>query len=209
MAERGLLFVVSGPSGVGKGTICKLLMAKRPDIRISVSCTTRAPRTGEVDGIDYFFVENKRFDEMIEQNELLEYAPVHDKRYGTPRFYVEQMLDEGHDVILEIDVQGGQQVMKTANDMTGIFILPPSYAELVARLMGRKTESEQQIRLRLKNSREELRAAEDYDYLIVNDNLSEAVDHLNAVITAQHHAFKHKHAHLQRMYEEFKEDDRI
>lgn len=205
--NKGMLFVVSGPSGVGKGTICNLLMKRRPNLKVSISCATRDPRPGEVDGREYFFISNERFDEMIEKGELLEYACVHKNRYGTPRFYVEQMLSEGYDVILEIDVQGGRQVMAAVDEMTGIFVLPPSYQVLVERLMGRNTETKEQIELRLKNSIDEIRAAEAYNFLLVNDDLELAVEQLDAIISAQHHTFMAKKEHLHQLYKQFEEEN--
>lgn len=205
MTERGLLFVVSGPSGVGKGTLCKALLERRPNMRLSVSMTTRAARAEEVEGRDYFFTDDEHFDGLIANDELLEYAHVHDKRYGTPRAYVKKMLDEGHDVILEIDVQGGHQVMHKAMEMTGIFILPPNYTVLKQRLMNRKTESEEQIALRIKNAIMEIRAADDYQYLLVNDELEAAVDQLESIVVAQHLRYKEKKAHLYALFNEFEE----
>lgn len=205
MGKRGNLFVVSGPSGVGKGTLCEKLMKRRDDIRLSVSCTTRAPRPGEVDGLHYFFVSDAEFDRMIEEGQLLEYAQVHAHRYGTPRPYVEKALESGYDVILEIDVQGGKKVMNGQIAMTSIFILPPSREELVRRLVSRATDSGEQIKLRIHNAAAELRAAEEYDYLIVNKDLEQAVTSLEQVICAQRNARPAQAEHLDELYKQFQE----
>ena len=141
--KKGKVFTMSGPSGVGKGTIVRELLKACPDIRLSVSCTTRQPRPGEVEGVHYFFVTKERFEEMAASGEMLEWANVHGNCYGTPRSYVEKMLNEGHDVLLEIDVQGSLQVLKNMPETIGIFILPPTRTELVRRLSGRGTENKQ------------------------------------------------------------------
>ena len=150
MPKPGKLFVVSGPSGVGKGTICRLFTTKRPDIWMSVSCATRPPRPGEIDGVHYFFVTDAEFDRTIEEDGFLEHANVHGNRYGTPRKAVEEKLNEGRNVILEIDVQGANQAMQRYPDIHGVFVLPPSREELLKRLIIRGSENAEQICRRLK-----------------------------------------------------------
>ena len=183
--RRGLLFTVSGPSGVGKGTICKALMDRMPDLKLSISCTTRAPRTIESQGREYFFISEQEFDQMVENGGFLEHAGVYGKRYGTPRAYVESMLKEGHDVLLEIEMQGSMQVIAKMPETVGVFVLPPSFEELKRRLIARSTEKEEQIALRLKNGTQEMQMAYKYRYVLLNDNLEHAVDQLAAIICAE------------------------
>ena len=183
--SKGKLLVLSGPSGVGKGTIVGKLMEKRDDICFSVSATTRNPRVGEVDGVSYFFVTKQKFEEMIEQNELLEYAQFVENYYGTPRGYVEQKLEEGKNVVLDIEVQGARNVVNAFPDAVSVYIIPPTYEELEHRLRGRGTETEEQIQGRLNTAMVEARAADFYRYIIVNDNLDEATNELDAIITAE------------------------
>lgn len=201
--KRGKVFTMSGPSGVGKGTIVRELLKACPDLKLSVSCTTRQPRPGEIEGTHYFFVTKERFEEMASSGEMLEWANVHGNCYGTPRSYVEKMISEGHDVLLEIDVQGSLQVLKNMPETIGIFILPPTRAELVRRLSGRGTENRQQLETRIRNAEAEVHAAEQFPYLIVNASLSEAVKQVRSVIEAEHlHDQKDK---LQDLYREFEE----
>ncbi len=205
MAQRGNLFVVSGPTAAGKGTICAKLCERRKDIKLSVSCATRAMRPGEIDGVHYFFVTNQRFDEMIQNGELLEWANVHGNRYGTPRAFVLEQLDKGYDVILEIDVQGGKQVLAQDMDLTGVFVLPPSKRELMNRLQSRGTETQEQIRVRLATAAGELCEAERYPYLVVNDQLDTAVRRLEAVIDASHARHAEHEQLLQSLKQQFQE----
>ncbi len=206
MTKKGNLFVVSGPTAAGKGTICAKLCERRPDIKLSVSCTTRAMRPGEVDGVHYFFISDAQFSEMILAGELLEHAGVHGKQYGTPRGFVVDMLNRGLDVILEIDVQGARQVeARKMVETTPIFVIPPSKEVLIKRLRDRGTESEEQITVRLKTAQTELVEAENYPYLIVNDDLEEAVRSLEAVIDASH-AEREEHVDLlHELYQQFQE----
>ena len=202
--KRGKLFTMSGPSGVGKGTIVRELLRQCPQIRLSISQATRAPRPGEIEGVHYFFTTRERFQEMARQGELLEWAEVHGNFYGTPRAYVERMLSEGRDVLLEIDVQGSRQVIANMPETVGIFILPPSRAELIRRLSGRGTESKEQLATRIANAEKEIRAAEDFPYLIVNQTVQEAVRQVRAVIEAEHLRCRDNET-LETLYREFEE----
>lgn len=208
MTKRGNLFIVSGPTAAGKGTICTKLSARRPDIKLSVSCATREIRKGEIDGVHYFFVTLARFDEMIEHGELLEHANVHGNKYGTPRAFVEEMLNSGNDVILEIDVQGAQQVMEKKLDGINpipVFVLPPSREVLEQRLRTRATETEEQIQTRLKTAASELLEAKKYKYLIVNEELEPAVKTLEGIIDASHAEAGAHMGLLQSLYNQFQE----
>lgn len=173
--KRGVLFVFSGPSGVGKGTLKAKLFEEFADrIAYSVSATTRGPREGEVDGKDYFFISRQEFERRVKNNEFLEHAEFAGNCYGTPRAYVEKLLDSGMNVVLEIDVQGALQVMKSMPECVSVFILPPSFEELEHRLRGRGTETEEKIRERLETAKRELPYAPQYDYQIVNGGDIEA-----------------------------------
>lgn len=181
----GLLLVISGPSGVGKGTICGRLKTMDPTIHLSISMTTRPPREGEKEGREYFFVSEARFQELLEQGELLEWARVYNFYYGTPKKPVMEMRAAGRDVILEIDVQGGLQVKANCPESILVFILPPSLDELASRLRNRGTEGAEAIAARLRWAREELRSFRRYDYAVVNDTLEEAVRKVNAIRVAE------------------------
>lgn len=183
--SKGKLLVLSGPSGVGKGTVLGELMKRRSDMCFSVSATTRQPREGEVDGVNYFFVTKERFEEMIRNNELLEYAQFVSNSYGTPRAYVEQQLERGMNVILDIEVQGARNIVNMIPDAVSVYMIPPSYEELEKRLRGRGTETEEQIQGRLQTAINEASAADFYRYIIVNDNLETAVNELDAIMTAE------------------------
>ena len=183
--QRGQLIILSGPSGAGKGTVCQAATAHNPNLKISISATTRAPRGAERDGVEYFFLDKADFEKKIEENAFLEYAKVHDHYYGTPKVHVLQMLDEGTDVILEIDVQGAAQIKEKLGFGVLIFIAPPSIQVLKERLVNRKTDSDAQIQLRMKNALTELKQAEHYDYVIVNDTVDQAAADLEAIIRAE------------------------
>ena len=192
MSNRGRLFVLSGPAGVGKSEIVKMLLKRHPDVSLSVSCTTRAPRPGEVDGVSYHFVTDERFDELVHQDAFYEWAHVHQNRYGTLKSVVREQLEAGHDLILEIDVQGCLQAMKQDDTVTGIFVCPPSRENLEARLRNRGTESEESIRVRLNNVARECATAYQYHYIIIHqdwsvepDALEIAADEVYAIIRAQ------------------------
>ena len=183
--SKGKLLVLSGPSGVGKGTVLGELMKRRNDMCFSVSATTRKPREGEVDGVSYFFVSKERFEEMIRNSELLEYAQFVGNYYGTPRAYVEQQLEKGMNVILDIEVQGAKNIVEMIPDAVPVYMIPPGHDELERRLRGRGTETEEQIQGRLQTAVEEAKAADFYRYIIVNDNLETAVNELDAIMTAE------------------------
>ena len=189
MSERGKLLVISGPSGAGKSTVVAKAIEGRTDICFSTSVTTRSPRPGEVHGREYFFVNFERFREMVENDELLEHAEYVANRYGTPRSYVEKRLNEGMNVLLDIEVQGARQVRKKMPEAILIFIAPPSLVELERRLRGRGTDTERAIEGRLIRARQEYQEADFYDYLIVNDDVDKAAAKLNAIIEAEHCRF--------------------
>ncbi len=184
--SNGMLIVLSAPSGCGKTTVLREVMRRLPGLAFSISHTTRQPRPGELDGSDYHFVTRQEFERIRDQEPsgFLEWAEVHGNLYGTGRQGVEQLLEQGLDVILDIDVQGARQVRRQ-RDVVSVFIAPPSLDELRNRLRGRGTESEQDLDIRLANAREELRAVDEYRYLIVNDRLGEAVESLAAIIIAE------------------------
>ena len=179
MEQRGSLTVVSGFSGAGKGTIMKELLKRYDNYALSVSMTTRAPRPGEVDGREYFFVTQEEFDRTVRENGLLEYAGYVGHSYGTPRKYVEEQIGKGKDVILEIDVQGGMQVRKIFPETILIFVSAPSAKVLKERLSGRGSESREVIEGRLAQAREEAKIMTEYDYILINDDLNEAVEQLH------------------------------
>ncbi|MBO4901458.1 MAG: guanylate kinase [Lachnospiraceae bacterium] len=188
MKKRGLLVVISGFAGSGKGTICKELMRQHDNYAFSVSATTRDPRPGEVDGVDYFFITKERFLEMIDAGELLEYAQYVSNYYGTPRTYVEQKLQEGKDVILEIECQGALQVKEMFPEAVLFFVMPPTVQEIYNRLKGRGTESEEVILKRMKRGQEEAEVIGRYDYLLVNDDLDETVRFLHETVNSARYA---------------------
>lgn len=179
---KGILTVLSGFSGAGKGTAMKRLMEKYDDYALSISATTRNPREGEVDGREYFFKATEEFEKMIAQDELIEYARYVNHYYGTPRSYVEEQLENGKDVILEIEIQGALKVKEKFPDTLLVFITPPSAKELRRRLIGRGTESMEVIEQRLARAKEEAEGIDDYDCLIVNDDLESCVDELHSVV---------------------------
>jgi guanylate kinase len=185
MNERGKLIVISGPSGAGKSTVVFKAIEGRSNVCFSTSVTTRKPRPNEVDGKEYFFVDLDRFKEMVENDELLEHAEYVANSYGTPRAYVEQKLNEGLDVILDIEVQGARQVNEKMPDAVKIFIIPPSMTELRKRLENRGTDTARAIEARLMRARQEYAEADFYDYIIVNDNAEKAAEELSAIMTAE------------------------
>ena len=184
--DKGLLVVISGPSGTGKGTVMNYLMQQSDDLRLSVSATTRQPREGEVHGVQYYFLSREEFEEMIENGEVLEYAEYCGRYYGTPIKPIEAWLKEGHDVILEIEVQGGAQVKEKCPDSVTIFILPPSMEELENRLRGRGTEDEKTIQKRLHTAKTELQEADHYDYTVVNEAVPQAAERILEILKKEH-----------------------
>jgi len=186
---RGLLMVVSSPSGAGKTTLCTRLRAEYPSLGFSVSYTTRPPRPGETDGVEYNFVDQPRFQEMIARDDFAEYAMVHGNMYGTAAQRVADAIEDGRDLLFDIDYQGGRQLRrKFPDDVVLVFILPPSLKELERRLRGRGTDSNEVIEGRVRVAREELRHYDEYDYLVMNDELDRAYDALRAIYLAQVHA---------------------
>ena len=183
--DRGALVVISGPSGCGKGTICRDLLRKNQDYLISTSVTTRQARKGEVDGRDYYFITEEDHRRMVENDELLEYAKVHNNYYGTPKKKVIDQVDKGKVVILEIDVQGALQVKKKHPEVITIFVLPPSMEELERRIVDRNTETEAQIEKRMSNAYKEIALVEEYDYFVVNDDLDKAITDIRAILIAE------------------------
>jgi len=182
--KPGNLIILSGPSGVGKTTLRRRLQRKMPEIRFSVSWTTRPRRAGEVDGRDYRFVPRRRFEKAVAEQGFLEWAQVHEAYYGTPEGPVRRWLKEGRDVLLDIDVQGARQVKRRMPEAVSVFILPPSRKELWERLKKRRTESRAAMRLRLENARKELEGAKDFDYLVVNREIPAAVEALRHIVLA-------------------------
>lgn len=182
--RKGALLIISAPSGAGKTTICRKLLARRKDLKYSVSCTTRSPRPGEKDGKHYFFQSREDFKKKIRRGELLEWAMVHDEYYGTPRHFIEEQTKRGSHVIMAIDVQGAMSIRRKHPSAILVFVLPPSMDALKARLAGRRDASEV-VAKRLANSRGELAAAKDYDYVVVNDDLEMAVNQISCILTAE------------------------
>lgn len=184
--KRGKLFVISGPSGVGKSTILKELLQRQENIYFSVSATTRQPRPGEVDGVHYHFRTQEDFRQLIEEEALLEWAEYVGNYYGTPAKYVDEAIEQGRNVILDIEVQGAGKVAEKRPDAIRIFIAPPSWQELERRLTERGTDAPDKISGRLKRAREEFESAEKYDYVVINDTVEHAVGELEAIMIAEH-----------------------
>ena len=183
--NRGNLFVVSGPSGTGKGTICKALLEKRDDVVLSVSATSRSPRPGEENGVHYFFLTEEEFRNNIDNGQMLEHAVFCGNYYGTPKAYVEEMLAAGKNVILEIEVQGAMQVRAKHPEGVYVFVMPPSLQELRERLVGRGTEALEVVEQRLKTAEREFGYIEKYNYIVVNDDIDVAVNRFSAIIDAE------------------------
>lgn len=185
--RKGMLLVVSGPSGTGKGTLCERLLRSDPTIMFGVSATTRKPREGEIDGVHYHFIDEERFDKMLAEKAFLEHATVHGHRYGTPKDQVERAIEEGRNILLDIDPQGALSVMSAMPETVSIFILPPSYSALRERLHTRNTDDPDEILKRLSNAYGEVRLLKYYTYALVNDRLDQAFGMLSAIIMAEKH----------------------
>ncbi len=206
MMRRGLLIVVSGPSGVGKGTICKELFKSSDDIHLSVSVTTRAAREGEVHGKNYFFISKEEFLHMIENDELLEYAQVYDNFYGTPKKFVMEQLDIGRDILLEIDIQGALQVKEKYPEGVFVFIVPPSMEELRNRIVGRGTETLEAINKRFSSAYDEIDLMSNYDYYIINDTVQHATKKLQNILEAERYRILPQY--VTQLIQELKEEKR-
>ena len=199
--NEGLLVVISAPSGGGKGTILKELFAKDGNLVLSVAATTRSPRPGEEHGKQYYFLQKEEFEELISQGKMLEYAQYVGNYYGTPREPVEQWMAQGKDVVLEIEVQGGAQIKKLMPGCVSIFILPPSMEVLEKRLRDRGTEEDATVRKRLEKAREEIPHAKDYDYVVFNDRLEDAVEDLRAILRAEKRKYHRNETAVERVLE--------
>ena len=186
--RKGMLLVISGPSGTGKGTLIKRLMEEDSSLVFSVSATTRAPRPGEIDGVHYHFVTNEKYDQLVAENAFVEYANVHGNRYGTLRSEVYERLERGENVVLDIDVQGALNVIASEKEKVSIFILPPSMKVLRERLTGRGTETEEAVERRLHNAIWEITQKDRYEYKVINDDLETCVRTLQAIIEAEKHS---------------------
>ncbi|MCR5670981.1 MAG: guanylate kinase [Butyrivibrio sp.] len=186
MSRKGIIIVVSGFSGAGKGTLMKELIKNYDTYALSISATTRDPRPGEVDGREYFFVSNEEFEKLIWEDGLIEHAGYVNHYYGTPRKFVEEKLSQGIDVILEIEIQGALQIKKQYPDAVLLFVMPPSVAELEKRLRGRGTETDEVIAQRLARAKEEALGIENYDYIVINDDIEECVKRVHGIIEAAH-----------------------
>ena len=189
--RKGMLLVISGPSGTGKGTLIKMLMEQDPTLVFSVSATTRAPREGEIDGVHYHFVSDEKYDQLVAEGAFVEYANVHGKRYGTLRSEVYGRLERGENVVLDIDVQGALNVIATEKEKVSIFLLPPSMKELRRRLTERGTETPEQVETRLHNAIWEITQKDKYEYKVINDDMNECLRVLQAIIEAEKHASAH------------------
>ncbi|WP_378952114.1 guanylate kinase [Pelosinus sp. sgz500959] len=185
MAKQGILIVLSGPSGAGKGTICQELLRSDPELNYSISATTRAPRVGEQNGVNYWFVSHAEFQQMIEKDELLEWAEVYGNFYGTPYQHIAELLNNGKDVVLEIDTQGATQIKKKFPQGVCIYIVPPSLDELAKRIHKRGTDSLENIKTRLGSANDELTHVHNYHYVVVNDEVQRAAKKVAAIIIAE------------------------
>ena len=203
MLDRGLLIVLSGPSGAGKGTICSNLRAEMPNLVYSVSMTTREPRVGEVEGKNYFFRSKDEFESLLAVDSFLEYAKVYDNYYGTPKQHVMDLLDDGKSVLLEIDIQGAMQVKERFSDAVFIYIVPPSLTELSARLHNRGTDAKEVIDKRLSLACSELALAHRYDYIVVNDDLQEASLKVASILRSEECKIRRNKEKIQYIYKQY------
>lgn len=182
---KGFLLIISGPAGTGKGTVCKELLRRNQDIIYSISATTRKPRVGEVEGVNYFFLDEDKFKDMVDNDEFLEHAYVHTNYYGTPRKFVMDEVNNGEIVLLEIDVQGALQIKNNYSEAVFVFLLPPTMEELKNRIVKRGTETEEDINRRFENAFKELDFVGKYDYFVINDTVEDAVSNIEAIIRAE------------------------
>jgi guanylate kinase len=185
MFRKGLIIVVCGPSGVGKGTLLSEVLDSSENMRFSVSATTRAPREGEIEGVDYFFKTHADFEKMINDDELVEWVKYVDNYYGTPGKPIESSISSGTDIVLDIEVEGAQHIKKKYPDSVLIFILPPSFKELKRRIEKRGTENEEEIEKRLKRAKAELSFAKKYDYVVINDDKNEAINEIKSIVLSE------------------------
>lgn len=201
--KKGFLLVISGPSGVGKGTVLHDLMNTQKNLVYSVSATTRDKRDGEIEGVSYFYKSHEEFKQMINDDQFLEYAHVHNNYYGTPKEFVENKINDGKIVVLEIDVQGAVNVKRNTDNAVFIFLAPPSLSELKNRIVGRGTETENDINLRMKNARKELEYIKYYDYLVINDHINTAINSVNEIINAEKHkVFREEDFNMKEILDE-------
>lgn len=184
--RRGKTFIICGPSGVGKGTVVARLLASDPTLYFSVSATTRAPRNGEVDGVHYHFLSREQFQQWIAVDAFLEHAEFVGNYYGTPKKYVDAAMEQGRDVLLDIEIQGAEQVHRQRPEVVRIYVAPPSWAELERRLIGRGTEDMEKVRSRLERGKQEFAAASSFDYFVINDTVDNAVTEIRAIMLAEH-----------------------
>ena len=205
MSQKGILIVISGFSGAGKGTLMKKLVAEYDNYALSISMTTRQPREGEVNGREYFFVTKEEFEERIAEDGMIEYAGYCGNYYGTPRAYVEQQLENGKDVILEIEIQGAHKVKEKYPDALLMFVMPPSAQELYRRLKGRGTETEEVILKRMTRAVEESEGIDTYDYIVVNDTLEDCIGQINAIVDAAHNTPNNNEEFIDTIKKELKE----
>ncbi len=205
MKKRGLLTVISGFAGVGKGTIVRRLVEDYDNYALSVSMTTRAPRPGEEDGVHYFFITKEEFEKNIEEDKMLEYACYVDNYYGTPKAYVEEMLSQGKNVILEIEIQGAMKIKEKVPDALLLFVMPPSAEELKRRLVGRGTETMDVIERRMARAAEESEGIENYEYILINDNVDECVREANEIITNAVYAASRNEDYIENIRKQLKE----
>jgi len=205
MSQKGIIVVVSGFSGAGKGTLMKLLVNQYDNYALSVSMTTRAPREGEIDGKDYFFVDDEKFEELIRKDAFLEHAGYCKHYYGTPAEFVEQKLNAGVDVILEIEIQGALQIKAKYPEALLLFVMPPTVSELHSRLVKRATESPEVINERLYRAKEEAKGIEHYDFILINDDLEECANRMHEVISAAHYTPDRNKEFIETIRSELKE----
>ena len=184
--RKGKTFIICGPSGVGKGTVVARLLACDPTLYFSVSATTRSPRPGEIDGKHYHFLTHEQFEAWVQEDQFLEHAEFVGNRYGTPRQFIDKAMEQGRDVILDIEIQGAEQVHQKRPDAVRIFIAPPSWDELERRLIGRGTEDMDKVKSRLQRGKEEFLVAKDFDYFVINDTVDRAVEEISAIMCAEH-----------------------